>query len=130
MIRLGEEEIKQLSKVTGVSTIDLQRLYEMGMLNERNSIACLVRDEYTNIRKMGKYTPAQIFFAITHKYKISDYTARSMVYLKIKPTLYCEKCGAVIRKSVYLRNEGLCDECVAMTIKLNNTDSYDEQETN
>lgn len=129
MIRLDENEISELAAATGVSVIDLQKLYVMGMLKDSAVIGCLVRYDYNRIKKMGKYTPAQIFFALTEKYKITRYAAQNMVYSKYKNKYYCEKCGIEISKSKYIRNDGLCDKCVALSIDLNNIQD-DDKKTN
>lgn len=119
MIRLDNNEIEKLSDATGVSVMDLQKLYAMGMLKESAALECLVRYTYGKIKKMGNYTPTQIFFMLTNKYKISRYAAENMVYSKHKPKYYCEKCGVEMKKSQYIRNDGLCDKCVALSVDLN-----------
>lgn len=119
MIRLDNNEIEKLSDATGVSVMDLQKLYAMGMLKESAVMECLVRYTYGSIKKMGNYTPTQIFFMLTNKYKISRYAAQKMVYNKHKTKYYCEKCGIEMKKSKYLRNDGLCDKCVALSVDLN-----------
>lgn len=119
MIRLDDTEIEKLSDAIGVSVMDLQKLYTMGMLKEKAALECLVRYTYGKIKKMGNYTPTQIFFMLTNKYKISRYAAQSMVYNKHKSRYYCDKCGVEIKKSQYIRNDGLCDKCVALSVDLN-----------
>lgn len=129
MIRLDENDISKLAEATGVSVIDLQKLYVMGLLKESAVIGSLVRYDYNQIKKMGKYTPAQIFFALTSKYQITRYAAQNMVYSKYKSRYYCEKCGIEIGKPKYMRNDGLCDKCVALSIDLNNIQD-DDKKTN
>lgn len=129
MIRLGENEISKLAEATGIGVIDLKKLYSMGLLKENAAIACLVRHDYARLKKMGKYSPSQLFFALTNKYKITRYTAQNMVYPKHKRKYYCEQCGSEIRKHEYCSNGGLCNKCVALSIDLNNLQD-DEQETN
>lgn len=64
MIRLDNNEIEKLSDATGVSVMDLQKLYAMGMLKESAALECLVRYTYGKIKKMGNYTPTQIFLCL------------------------------------------------------------------
>ena len=119
MIRVGEEELNVLSKATGVSVLDIQKLHSMGLFKDHAILSCMVRYDDGRLKRMGKYTSSQIFFVLTNKYHITKYTPQNMVYPKHRRFFYCDQCGREIRKSVYERNDGLCDQCVALSINLN-----------
>lgn len=118
MIRLGEKEIHKLSEITGVSHFDLQKLYTMGVFNESRIFEHLLRYEYHKLTRMGRYRPQHIIMALSAKYDVTPNRVRSAIYHKNSRFYYCDRCSKRIVKSRYVRNNGLCDDCVAKSIEI------------
>lgn len=118
MIELKDDEIKKVAEITGVSYYDIQKLYTMGLLHESNTLDYIVKHDFESIRKMGKYRTSQIVQRICMKYHISKYKVLNAIYKKRNSLYYCTQCDKKIPKSEYVRNDGLCDHCVATSIDL------------
>lgn len=118
MIQLGDREIHKLSEITGVSHFDLQKLYSMGILHEERTFEHLIKHDFTNLSKMGKYKPGQIMVALAHKYAVTMNKVRSSIYHKRSRYYYCEQCDKRITKTIFTRNNGLCEECVINSIEV------------
>lgn len=118
MIQLGDKEIHKLSEITGVSHFDLQKLYTMGILHEAHTLEHLLRHEYAKLSRMGKYRPGHIITALSAKYDVSTNKVRSAIYHKRSRYYYCQQCSKRIVKSMFVRNDGLCDSCVIKSIDI------------
>ena len=117
-IRLEDAEIRKLSEITQISEFDLQKLYTEGLLNDSAVIKRLMKYDFQFLKRMGKYRPGQIIARIAMTYHVSVNRVHTAIYQKRASLVYCEKCGKLVGKAEYNRNNGLCDNCVAKSIEL------------
>ena len=116
MVYLTIDEFQKLSKITGIQLIDLEKLYSLHLLKDRQLLMVLIKHDYYTHRRRNKYTPAQIYVALERKYQVTKSFVLNSIHFKPASITYCEKCHRIIKKFLYNRNNGLCDECVAEEI--------------
>lgn len=117
-IQLTDKEFQKIAIQTGVSQYNLQKLYSMGALRERGLLNLLICYDYNKIKSLGKYKPGQIISRLMMFYHVSREIVTCAIYNKSQTQYYCENCGKLIPKYLYVRNEGLCDDCVAKSIEI------------
>ena len=118
MIQLQEKELLKLAEVTGVPYQNIEKLYAMRIINEALAFDFIIRSDFDKIKKTGKYRSGQIVCRLSQAYCVSENKVRSAVYRKQNRYYYCTKCRKRIPKSMFKRNEGLCDTCKASSIVL------------
>lgn len=116
--KITEKEFKKLAEETGVSQFDIQKLYAIGLFSERRVLDMLIRYDYTRIKNIDKYKPSQVVKRLSMAYHVSYGTVRKAINSVNVHSYYCKECGKLINRSQYVRNEGLCDDCVAKSIEL------------
>lgn len=113
-----DDEYAKLSKVTGISIMDLQKLDSLGLLSNKCAVGMVFELEYRNMRKTTKVRPRLIIQAIANKYGISvDYIKRRL-FMRSVPVYYCCRCNKQITALENKNNAGLCDKCMVSDIKL------------
>lgn len=118
MIELKENDIQKLSEITEIPCHDIQKLYTMGLIHEANALNYLIKHDFDSIKKMGQYRTFHIVRRICNKYHVSKTKVHNAIYQKRSAYFYCGNCDKRIGKSEYVRNNGLCDDCVSMSIDL------------
>lgn len=118
MTELKDEEFQKVAEVTGVSAFDLQKLYSMGMFRESMLLDTLIRYDFKKLKAMDKYRTTHIIMRLMDKYHVSRDKVATAVSFKNKRYLYCQKCGKRIGKAMFVRNDGICDNCVAKSIEI------------
>lgn len=118
MIQLQEKELLKLSELTEVPLQYLEKLYAMRILNEALTCDFIIRSDYEKILKKKIYKPSQIIFRLANKYCVTEGKVRSAIYRKQNRYYYCTKCQKRIPLSMYKRNNGICDTCMANQIEL------------
>lgn len=117
-IQLTDKEFQKLSQETGVLQYDIQKLYSMGIMKDGPLMDLLIRHDFKAVRQKGKYRPSQIVTRLTMFYHVSRERVLAAIYQTRASNYFCEECGKLIRKAEYMRNAGICDDCVAKTIEL------------
>lgn len=117
-IQLTDKEFQKLSKETGVSQYDIQKLYSMGIMKDAPLRDLLIRHDFRAVRQKGRYRPSQIVTRLMLFYHVPRSRVLTAIYQRHSRNYYCEECGKLIRKCEYMRNAGICDDCVAKTIEL------------
>ena len=117
-IQLTDKEFQKLSEETGVSQYDIQKLYSMGILRDYSLVSLLIRHDFNAVRRKGRYRPAQIVTRLMMFYHVSRTRVLTAIYQQRSTNYYCEDCGKLIPKYEYVRNAGICDDCVAKSIEL------------
>lgn len=117
--KMTDEEFQKLSIETEVSVYDLQKLYSAGLLNDGNMLNFLIKHDFNRIRRMDRrYKPAHIIKRLTLHYHVPKQRIISAVYKNGISSYYCTKCGKLIKKSKFLANDGICDDCLSMSIEV------------
>lgn len=118
MIRLRQKEIDKLSIISQIPQHDIAKLFSMGLIDEPIAIDLLVAYDWKKLKQKKIYTVKQITQALMEEYDISRSKVQYAAYGKKKHTYSCTKCGRRILKSESLRNEGVCDRCISMSIQI------------
>lgn len=117
-IKLTDTEFRKLSEETGVSQFDIEKLYAMKLMQDSMILNYLIRHDFYAVKRLGRYKPSQIVTRIVMFYHVTRTRVIAALTSHNAASYYCEECGKIIRKCDYLRNEGLCDDCVAKSIEL------------
>lgn len=118
MRHLLERDLLKLSTLSEIPVEHLQKLHDMGVLNEKRAIDHLIRHDFRHINRRRIYTVAQITAAIMAEYEVSKATVHNAIYEKKKKVWLCKECGRETRKSELARNHGVCDPCRIKAIKI------------
>lgn len=118
MIRLKEHDFEKLAEATGISQFDLQKLYSMQLLNDAIALDLLIKHDFIRLRHKDKFKASHVISRLSEHYAVSQMKVKNAVYSKAKRYFYCEKCDRRIAKRIYVRNNGLCDQCAAAAIEL------------
>jgi len=114
---LTNEDVAKLSSIVKIPIPLLSQLYSMGMLNWQLARDKLILNDYRIIRRKSKYTSKQIILALMNQYNVSRSKVEEVVYLKREKRFFCLECGEKIGKTDSIKNDGLCDKCLAKTIE-------------
>lgn len=115
MIKLTDNELLNLSEAVDVPYDIMQKLYSMHLLHEPMAHHVLMQYEFDKLRKMGKYKTSQIIAALSAKYKVSAQRVREALYIKYHNS-YCMECGKRISHREFIKNNGLCNDCMSKNI--------------
>lgn len=113
-----EDEYNKLSTITGISTMDLQKLDALGLLVNEVAVRLVFEYEYRLQLRKTKVLPKLIIQAIANKYGMTVAKVRKYLFARERPVFYCTQCHQEISKLEHKRNEGLCDKCVIDGITL------------
>ena len=116
--KFSVNEYDKLSAVTGISSIDLQKIDALGMLNNRIAVKLVLEYEYRYQRKLNHVAPKLIIQAISNKYGLSTDRIRKYLFARERPVYYCSQCQKEISAHEYRKHEGLCEQCVIKNITL------------
>lgn len=115
--QLREKEIQKLAEVTGSSIETIYKLNSMGLINTNQALDTLILNDWKNLRKT-QYPTKQIVSVLSEYYDCSTSKVETIIYKKKKPVFFCKECKTIITKSMYIKNNGLCDCCMNNKIKL------------
>ena len=117
-IRLREKDINKLSSVLNLSVETLQELGAKNLLDDTEARNLLILSDWKRLKRGNKHTTSQIVEALINEYQVSKSKVENIIYAKKKSQYWCKQCGKRILKSEYQRNNGICDRCVTLSIKL------------
>jgi formylmethanofuran dehydrogenase subunit E len=117
-IRLREKDINKLATVLQYPAEMLQELAAKNLLDDTEVRNLLILSDWRQLKKSKKYTTAQIVEALINEYQVSKSKVEFIIYAKKKSQYWCKECEKRIPRSEYQRNGGICDRCVALSIKL------------
>lgn len=117
-IRLREKDVNKLSTILQYPTEALQELAAKNLLDDTEVRNLLILSDWRQLKRSKKYTTSQITDALINEYQVSKSKVESIIYSKKKSQYWCKECEKRIPKSEHLRNNGICDKCVALSIKL------------
>lgn len=117
-IQLTDKEYQKIAEEMNVSQYAIQKLHSIGALRENVLLDLLIRHDYKIIHRRTKYKPSQIITRLSMFYHVTREKVKAAAWSSSVSNHYCEECGKLIRKCEYVRNEGLCDDCVAKTIEI------------
>lgn len=115
--QLRENEIKKLAEATGASLETIYKLNSMGLINISQALDTLILNDWKSLRKT-QYPTKQIVKALSEYYDCSTSKVETIIYKKKKSIFYCKECKTIITKTMYIKNNGLCDCCMNNKIKL------------
>lgn len=116
--KITDKEYQKLADETGVSQYDLQKLNSMGLLRDNVMRDLLISHDYKKVKRTQIYNPSQIITRLAMFYHVGRQTVINAVCRKTATRYFCEECGKLIPKPQYIRNNGLCDDCVAKSIEI------------
>ena len=119
MIRsqLRDKEIEKLAEIIGSPLETIYKLDSMGLINVSQAIDVLILNDWKSLRKT-QYPTKQIVKALSEYYDCSTSKVETIIYKKKKSIFYCKECKTIITKTMYIKNNGLCDCCMNNKIKL------------
>jgi hypothetical protein len=117
-IRLREKDIQKISVLLKLPIDILQELNAKKLLDDTEVRDLLILSDWKKIRKRKNFTASQITEALMNEYQVSKSKIENIIYIKKKAQHYCTQCQKRIPKSEYKRNNGFCDRCIALSIKL------------
>jgi formylmethanofuran dehydrogenase subunit E len=111
---ITEQEINKLSIMFGIDAGILIALASLGLLNISKSAALLIQEEYHEMVHNGELPKTQIASILAEKYKISKSSIEVIIYDKVNnKNRPCDQCGTEISKYKYVKNNGVCNDCIA-----------------
>lgn len=119
MIQLQEAELQKLSAITELSTVDLNKLLVIGLIDENRALELLILYDFRRIKRRHIYKVNQIIEAMMEKYKVNRYRVEKAIYSKKKKRYYCECCSKEISKREKTRGNGKCRHCVTLELGSN-----------
>jgi formylmethanofuran dehydrogenase subunit E len=117
-IRLREKDVNKLSTILRYPAETLQELAAKNLLDDTEARNLLILTDWRMLKKNKEYTTIQIVEALVNEYQVSKTKVETVIYAKKKSQYWCKECGKRIPKSEYRKNDGICDRCVALSIKL------------
>ena len=84
-----------------------------GVLDMRECVAKLVREDCEALSRSGKFTRSQLLKRLAGIYGVDEREIDRMIATKTRLVRYCRVCGAEMSKTKYMRSRGLCDRCAA-----------------
>lgn len=116
MIRLQEAEYGKLASITGLTIIQLEKLFSMGLIEEERALDALILYDFRRIKRRHLYKVGQIVLAVMEKYQVPKSRVERVIYHKKKKVYYCDQCNKQITNREKRRGNGKCDHCVALGI--------------
>lgn len=119
-MKKGKFNNKHLNKFSGISGVDLKDLLildELGALDSTGIIFLLVKNDYKKLTEGTEYTGRQIRDALAKEYNISPHYVESIIYNKKNNKMFFCKCGEEMSQYKFTKNKGVCDKCIAESIK-------------
>jgi len=117
MIKLRNKDIDKLAEIINFPSVQIHQLIAMKLIDQREAINLLIKTFYKKL-KTEKYATRHIIAAIMDEYSVSRAKVQSIIYNKRQNEYHCQKCGKKIIQSEYVRNNKICDSCVAKDIHL------------
>ena len=118
MIKLREKDIIKLATILEIPQFAVEKMVAMNLIHDAHAVDMLITHDWKRIRRMRKYTTRQICMALANEYHVSINKVDAAVHNRRKASYYCLECGVRIRKCDSVRNDGLCDKCMAASIKV------------
>ena len=115
---LTSKDFRKLAKETGVTAFQLEKMYAMGLLRTARITDLLIRYDYKEIMRSGRYTREQVVMRLMAYYQAGQSKINDAIKDRYSKYHYCDACGKIIDKRTFIRNEGLCDECKSKTIEI------------
>jgi hypothetical protein len=109
---------QKLADITNVPLSCIESLRDCGVLNEKEARDKLIRSDYWALVKTKKFTHNQILEKLSGIYDVDKQKVQKVVKVKPKKIYHCKICGSQMRKSDYIRNDGICDRCISKSIKI------------
>lgn len=118
-IRLTQSNLEDLAVETGIDLHSLSVMNVKGLIDNSTAIDMLVRSDFRKLKNKRRYTTKMIIIALEKKYRISHTKIVNAIYDKRRAgAYYCQCCGNKITKTVYEKNEKLCDKCLTDQLAL------------
>lgn len=118
MISLRDKDFDKLAVSLDIPRHHLEKLYTLGFIKDSRALDEIIYHDFHRLRRLGKYTPQQVVTAICSEYQVGVSKVREAIHRKPIRFYQCSGCGVRIRRCVHIRNNGLCDNCVAKTIEV------------
>lgn len=117
VIKIHDLHIQKIADITHVPYSYLLTLRDFGMLNHETARDIVIRHDFKQLAKTGKYTQAQLIIKLSELYGLNPSKIMYILKNKIQHKYYCVQCGTAVKPSAFEKNGGLCDRCY---IKLTN----------
>jgi ribosomal protein S27AE len=109
------KELSDLARITSVEQTVLTKM--KSFLDVTKVRAALINDEYVREVNTHKYQKKQIIEALMRKYSVSRGFIEKIIYNKVtNKTHFCVRCASAMSKYKFVRNKGVCDNCIAKEI--------------
>ena len=119
MKALTEKELNKLATLLDMGVDELKRLCKLGVVNVPTARNLIIKNDYEVNVSTGKYSKTSIIQALMIEYQSSRAKIESVVYGKgTNKTEACKLCGSEMSRYKYHKSGGICDECIAKSIKL------------
>lgn len=119
MKSLTEKELNKISRLLDMGVDELKRLCKLGVVNVPSARNLIIKNDYQVNLSTGKYTKTSIIQALMIEYSSSRAKIESVIYEKgTNKREECKICGSEMSRYKYHKSDGICDDCVAKSIKL------------
>lgn len=119
MKALTEKELNKLATLLDMGVDELKRLCKLGVVNVPTARNLIIKNDYEVNVSTGKYSKTSIIQALMIEYRSSRAKIESVVYGKGTNKIEeCKLCGIQMSRYKYHKSGGICDDCIANSIKL------------
>ena len=124
MKHLTEKHLIRISGITGIPLEKVVELDSLGLLSHSGAVSLVIRRDWKRlVHRKERYTHEQIVKALMNEYNVTESFVTSSIKAKRRMPYYCKECGAEIGYIAYNRNNGLCDDCVVKSIRIDEQDN-------
>lgn len=111
-----DKELEKISGLTGLDVIQVARLSQMGVLDEKKCIDMLILHDWRRLKMREKYKVSQIIDALAERYHVAPSRVKAVAYRPQKTKRFCTECGKAISGREYMKGNGKCRKCISTSI--------------
>jgi len=116
---LTEKELRKLSVILETEVDGLRRLCDNDLINIPNSRNLLIKSDFEANLSNDRLTRGSIVHALMNEYDASRSKIEAVIYGKtLNKKEICKICGEDMSRYKYHKFNGVCDNCIAKSIKL------------
>ena len=116
---LTNREKEKLSCILAIDGLLIEKLSERELLDTSACRAVVIRSEYNELRRQGKYNGGHITRALAEAYGLSRSAIDLIIYKKeSNKKCPCTRCGNPVSRYKFTRYGGLCDACLIRQVKI------------
>lgn len=116
--RIYDLYAQKIADITHIPYPYIVALRDQGILDQKAARDKLIFHDYWKLVKTKQFTEKQIIEKLSGVYNVNQRKIQYVIKQKPKRMCYCRNCGTQLSQNIFIRNDGLCDRCIAHQINL------------